>query len=92
MPESYQTLFVPTRLTREYSYTAIYEPLEWGYVVFFPAIPGISTFGETLEEARERAGEVLRAHLEELAKEGLPLPDGGGGEREVLKERVSVTL
>jgi len=71
----------------------IYEPTEkWGYAVFFPAIPDLSTVGESLKEARERAGEVLRSHLEAQAKEGLPLPDGGGGEREILKEKVSITL
>ena len=93
MPESYQSLFVPAQVTREFSYTAIYEPTEnWGYAVFFPAIPDLSTFGESLEEACESAREALRGHLEALAKEGLPLPDGGGGDREVLKHKVSVTL
>jgi predicted RNase H-like HicB family nuclease len=53
--------------------------LEWdeegqGYVVSVPSLPGCFTQGDTVEQALERAKEVLAGYLEALAQEGLPLP------------------
>jgi antitoxin HicB len=43
-------------------YTAAFEPAEEsGYIVTFPAIPGLATQGETLIEARAMAADCLRA-------------------------------
>ncbi len=62
-------------MTSELSYTAVFEQAEeGGYVVTFPAIPGLATQGETLEEARSMAEDCLRAYLESLTKDGEPLP------------------
>ncbi len=62
-------------MTNEYSYTAVFEPAEeGGYVVLFPAIPGLATQGETLDEAREMAADCLKAYLESLRMDGEPLP------------------
>lgn len=56
-------------------YTAVFEPAEeGGYIVTFPAIPGLATQGETLDEARTMAADCLRAYLESLRKDGEPLP------------------
>ena len=56
-------------------YTAVFEPAEeGGYIVTFPAIPGLATQGETLDEARGMAADCLRAYLESLRKDGEPLP------------------
>ena len=56
---------------KQYSYTAVYEHAEeGGFVVTFPAIPGLATQGETLEEARTMAADCLRAYLESLEKDG----------------------
>ncbi len=45
---------------KAYNYTVIFQPLpEGGYAVIVPAIPEISSFGDTLAEARESAGEAL---------------------------------
>ena len=56
-------------------YTAAFEPAEeGGYIVTFPAIPGLATQGETLVEARAMAADCLRAYLESLRKDGEPLP------------------
>ena len=58
-----------------YSYTAVFEPAEeGGFVVTFPAIPGLATQGETLGEARGMAADCLRAYLESLEKDGEPPP------------------
>jgi antitoxin HicB len=60
-----------------YRYAVIFQPLkEGGYNVFFPAIPEICTFGETLEEARGMAEDALRCYLESALKEGEPLRTG----------------
>ena len=60
---------------REYSFTVLYEPdEEGGYVVTCPALPGLVTEGETLEEARQMARDAIRAYLESLKKDGMPIP------------------
>jgi antitoxin HicB len=52
-------------------YTAIFEPAEeGGYIVTFPAIPGLATQGETLDEARAMAADCLTAYLQSLRKDG----------------------
>jgi predicted RNase H-like HicB family nuclease len=62
-------------MEREYSYTTIFEPAEeGGYVVTFPAIPGLATQGETLDEARAMAADCLKAYMESLSKDGEPAP------------------
>ncbi len=78
-------------MRQEYSYTAVFEAAEeGGYVVTFPAIPGLATQGETVEEAREMANDCLRAYLESLAKDGEPLPFEAPGLPRT--ERVKVAL
>ncbi len=53
--------------TAEYTYTAVFEPAEEdGYVVYFPSLPGLATEGETLEEARAMAADLLTGYLELL--------------------------
>ena len=64
----------------EYRYTAVYEPAEeGGYVVTVPALPGLVTEGDTLEEARAMAKDAIRGYLESLRKHGeaIPFLDGG---------------
>ena len=54
----------------EYSYTVLFEPAEeGGYVVACPALPGLVTEGDTLEEARRMAADAIRGYLEGLRKE-----------------------
>jgi antitoxin HicB len=60
---------------REYRYTVFFEPAEeGGYIVTCPALPGMVTEGETLEEARAMAKDAIRAYLESLRKDGLAIP------------------
>jgi antitoxin HicB len=59
----------------EYSYTVLFEPAEeGGFVATCPALPGLVTEGDTLEEAREMAQDAIRAYLESLRKDRLPIP------------------
>lgn len=45
----------------ENSFTVVFEPgEEGGYVVTCPALPGLTTEGDTLEEAREMAKDAIR--------------------------------
>lgn len=59
-----------------YTYTVEFEPdEEGGFVVTVPALPGCVTYGQTLEEAKRMAAEVITGWLEWLTKEGEPIPE-----------------
>jgi antitoxin HicB len=61
--------------TRQYRYVVLFEPAEeGGYVVTCPALPGLVTEGDTLEQARAMATEAICGYLEALAKEGETIP------------------
>ena len=60
-----------SRHIRIHRYTVNFEPAEeGGYVVHVPALNGAATQGETLEEAREMAKDLIIGYLETLAKDG----------------------
>lgn len=60
----------------EYGYRVIYEPLaEGGYQVIVPALPGIVTYGRTLEEAREMAQDAIACHVQGLLKDNEEVPE-----------------
>ena len=62
--------------SQELSYTVLFEPAEeGGYVVSCPALPGLVTEGDTLEEARQNARDAITGYLESLAKDGQPILD-----------------
>ena len=79
--------------TKEYAYTVLFEPAEeGGYVVTCPALHGLVTEGDTLEEARAMAKDAIRAYLESLQKDGLPIPPDKPIRAEPVKEKVKVVL
>lgn len=58
----------------EYSYTVLFEPTEEGvFVVTCPALSGLVTEGDTMEEARAMASDAVRGYLESLRKDRLPV-------------------
>ena len=61
---------------REYEYTILLDPNEdeGGFTVTVPALPGIVTQGDTVEEAREMARDAIALYLEDLVAEGEPIP------------------
>ena len=60
----------------EYGYRVIYEPIaEGGYQVIVPALPGIVTYGRTLDEAREMAQDAIVCHLRGLIRDEEEIPD-----------------
>ena len=73
----------------EYSYTVLFEPAEeGGFVVTCPALPGLVTEGDTLEEARAMAEDAIRAYLENLRKDQLPIP----ADKPPVKEEIRVLI
>lgn len=76
-----------------YSYTVLFEPAEeGGYVVTCPALPGLVTEGETLEDARVMARDAIRAYLESLAKDRQPIPADKNLSLPPAKEEIQVAV
>lgn len=72
-----------------YQFTAIFEFNDnGGYSVIVPALPGLTTEGKDLEEARFMAKDAIRCYIEGLkkAKENIPL------ENEIAQLRLSVEV
>lgn len=61
----------------EREYTIILQPDldEGGYTVTVPALPGVVTEGDTVEEAIEMAKDAISCHLEALRATGRPIPE-----------------
>ena|SRR5437899_7235365 len=59
-----------------------------GYQVKVPLLPGLTTYGRTLAEAREMARDAIRCHLEGLQKDGEPIPN----EKTAIKEKLRVAI
>ncbi len=64
------------RFMKIYDYTVLMTPdATGGYVVTCPALPGVVTQGETLEEARINAAEAIDLYLEVLQEDGEQIPE-----------------
>ena len=74
----------------QYQYTAVFEPApERGYVVTIPALPGLVTEGDTMEEARAMVKDAIRGYIESLIKHGEEIPVEP---HPATVERVAVTI
>jgi len=72
-----------------YKFTMLFEPAEeGGYVVTCPALPGLVTEGDTMEEARRMAEDALRLYLESLFEDGAPIPS----DKTPITEPVEIAL
>jgi antitoxin HicB len=88
----YSKINNPTEVIQvsQFQYTVVFEPAEeGGYVVTVPALPGLITEGDTLEEARAMAKDAIRGYLESLMKHGEEIPVETGV---ATLERVAVTV
>lgn len=57
------------------NYTVLFESAEeGGYIAHVPALPGLWTQGETLDETREMVREAITGYIEGLLKSGEPIP------------------
>jgi antitoxin HicB len=70
----------------EYKYTVLFEPAEeGGFTVTCPALPGLVTEGDTLEEARAMAQDAIRGYIESLQNDHLPIPSDKPPVKEVIR-------
>ena len=77
----------------EHTYNILLQPEpEGGFTVTCPSLPGLVTYGETLEEARTMAAEAVEAYLESLQVDDEPIPESDVVEPRALIEAVRVRL
>ncbi|NLW70826.1 MAG: HicB family protein [Eubacteriaceae bacterium] len=60
---------------RKLTYPAVLEPSKNGYKVFFPDLPGCKGFGETIEQARANAKQVLEQYIYTIERDGGRIPE-----------------
>ncbi len=51
------------------------DPIEGGYTVTVPALPGIVTQGASYEDALAMAEDAIRCHVEGLLADGVEVPE-----------------
>ena len=61
-------------MTRTYTFVFNPEP-EGGYTVTCPALPGLVTYGETLDEARRMALDAMDGLIEVMLEKREPIPE-----------------
>jgi antitoxin HicB len=79
----------------EYTFIAAFEPAdEGGYVVRFPSLPDLVTEGETLDEARAMAADLLTGYLELRQERGKQMleSDAPLAEADPIREPLKVKL
>jgi predicted RNase H-like HicB family nuclease len=77
--------------TYEYTYTCLFEPaMQGGFIVTSPALPGLITYGATLQAARTAAIEAIGEYLQRLQERGLPFPGSEDTRREWRREPITV--
>ena len=77
----------------QHAYNILLQPEpEGGYTVSCPSLPGLVTYGATLEEARAMAVEAVEAYLESLQMDDEPIPESDVVEPSALIEPVRVRL
>jgi predicted RNase H-like HicB family nuclease len=60
----------------ERTYTFVFDPdPEGGFVVTCPALAGLVTHGQTIDEAREMARDALDGFVQVLVEDGEDLPE-----------------
>lgn len=76
----------------DFTYRVIFEPAEeGGYVAHIPALNNSVTQGETLEEARAMAQDLIEGYIESLIVDGLPIPQETGTLKgDTVTARISV--
>jgi predicted RNase H-like HicB family nuclease len=74
-----------------YTYTVLLQPKpEGGYAVTCPTLPGLVSYGASLDEARAMAADAIRGYIECLREDGEPIPESDPAPLPLL-DRVSVT-
>ncbi len=60
-------------MARTYTFVFTPEPEGW-FTVTCPALPGLVTYGETMEEARVMARDAMAGLIEVMHEHGRPIP------------------
>ena len=72
------------------SYTAFFEPaLEGGYTVYVPALPGLATQGESLEQAKKMAVDAIQSYIAVMKEDGEEIPVESRG---VIVDRIEAKI
>lgn len=61
-------------LKRQVQYTVIYEQGENHWGAYVPDLPGCTSSGKTLEDAKHHVLEAIELWIEVALEEGLPIP------------------
>jgi len=63
------------------TYTFVFDPEpEGGYTVTCPALPGLVTYGETMDEARATARDAMNGLIEVMLEQGETIPQSDAPE------------
>jgi antitoxin HicB len=80
-----------TGMTR--TYTFVFQPeQEGGYTVTCPALPGLVTYGETLDEARVMARDAMEGLIEIMLEKGERVPESDAADATPRFHRLANTL
>jgi antitoxin HicB len=75
------------------TYTIVFDPEpEGGYTVTCPALPGLVTYGETLEQARAMARDAMEGLIEVMLERGETVPGSDGPEAVPRFDRLAHSL
>ncbi len=80
---------------KTYTFKVVVEPDEDRWHAYCPALEqyGATTWGNTHEEALKHIQEVVQMVIEELAEDGIPIPEGPRSDVQVFQDtRVAVTV
>lgn len=80
---------------KTYTFKVVVEPDEDRWHAYCPALEqyGATTWGNTHEEALKHIQEVVQMVIEELAEDGIPIPEGPRSNVQVFQDtRVAVTV
>ncbi len=62
-------------MLRQITYQGVFEPAGSGaFSVYFPDLPGCTSYGDTLSEAQKNAQDALGLHLYGMEQDGDPVP------------------
>jgi antitoxin HicB len=75
------------------TYTFVFNPEpEGGYTVTCPALPGLVTYGETLDEARAMARDAMEGLIDVMIAHGETVPESDAPEAVLRFHRVAEAL
>jgi antitoxin HicB len=78
-------------MARTYTFVFTPEP-EAGFTVTCPALPGLVTYGETLDEARRMARDAMEGLIEVIRERGEAIPESDSPEAVPRFNRLAHTL